>query len=116
MTCKECQNMIQDYLKNRLKAKELEGFIEHVRSCPECYEELETYFIIGLATRVLDEGADVSFDIKAMLLQELQEKELMLKRKKRRERILALVFVLLFAADLLMTLQFMDILQLPDLF
>lgn len=116
MTCKECQNMIRDYLENRLKAKELEGFIEHVRSCPDCYEELETYFIIGLATRVLDEGADISFDIKAMLLQELQEKELMLKRKKRRERILALVIVFLFAADILMTLQFMDILQLPDLF
>ena len=85
MTCKECQNMIQDYLKNRLKAKELEGFIEHLRSCPDCYEELETYFIIGLATRVLEEGADVSYDIKAMLLQELQEKELMLKRKKRKK-------------------------------
>lgn len=116
MTCKECQNMIHDYLKNRLKAKELEGFIEHVRSCPDCYEELETYFIIGLATRVLEEGADVSYDIKAMLLQELQEKELMLKRKKRKKRILAVVIVLLLAADILMTLQFMDILQLPDLF
>ena len=116
MTCKECQNMIQDYLKNRQKAKELEGFIEHVRSCPDCYEELETYFIIGLATRVLEEGADVSYDIKAMLLQELQEKELMLKRKKRKKRILAVTIVLLLAADILMTLQFMDILQLPDLF
>lgn len=116
MTCKECQNMIQDYLKNRLKAKELEGFIEHVRSCPDCYEELETYFIIGLATRVLEEGADVSYDIKAMLLQELQEKKLMLKRKKRKKRILAVTIVLLLAADILLTLQFMDILQLPDLF
>ena len=116
MTCKECQNMIQDYLKNRLKAKELEGFIEHVRSCPDCYEELETYFIIGLATRVLEEGADVSYDIKAMLLQELEVKVLMLKRKKRKKRILAVTIVLLLAADILMTLQFMDILQLPDLF
>ena len=116
MTCKECQNMIQDYLKNGLKAKELEGFIEHVRSCPDCYEELETYFIIGLATRVLEEGADVSYDIKAMLLQELQEKELMLMRKKRKKRILAVTIVLLLAADILLTLQFMDILQLPDLF
>ena len=77
---------------------------------------METYFIIGLATRVLEEGADVSYDIKAMLLQELQEKELMLKRKKRKKRILAVTIVLLLAADILMTLQFMDILQLPDLF
>ena len=51
-----------------------------------------------------------------MLLQELQEKELMLKRKKRKKRILAVTIVLLLAADILMTLQFMDILQLPDLF
>ena len=44
-------------------------------------------FIIGLATRVLEEGADVSYDIKAMLLQELQEKELMLKRKNAKKDI-----------------------------
>ena len=50
------------------------------------------------------------------LEQELQEKELMLKRKKRKKRILAVTIVLLLAADILMTWQFMDILQLPDLF
>ena len=67
MTCNECRRLVPDYLSNQLKVKELKSFIDHVRSCPDCYEELETYFIIKLATQVLDDNADVSYDIKVML-------------------------------------------------
>lgn len=116
MTCKECQGMVGDYLGNNLKGKELEDFIRHVRSCPECYEELETYFIIGLATQVLEETAEVSYDIKAMLRQDLAEKENMLKKKKRREKILFLVIVLFLTANILLTLDYLGMFEGWDLF
>lgn len=116
MTCKECQSMVPDYLGNNLSDRELEEFIGHVRTCPECYEELETYFIIGLATRVLDESEDVSYDIKAMLLSDLREKEEMLVRKRRRRTFLIVFTCILLCVDILMTLHFQGIIRLPFIF
>ncbi len=103
MTCNECQKLIPEYLNNQLNKKELEAFISHVRSCPVCYEELETYFIIALATRVLDESAEVSYDIKDMLEQDLDDKEKTLNKKKRRFILLLAMILLFLILDLILT-------------
>lgn len=110
MTCKECQRLVPDYLSDHLKAKELESFITHVRSCPDCYEELETYFIINLATQVLDDSAELSYDIKGMLQQDLAEKEDLLHKKRRRVIILAVLILVFFAADIVLTLHLLGVL------
>ncbi|HIU77772.1 MAG TPA: zf-HC2 domain-containing protein [Candidatus Pelethocola excrementipullorum] len=110
MTCKECQRLVPDYLNNDLKAKELESFITHVRSCPDCYEELETYFIIKLATQVLEDSADLSYDIKSMLQQDLAEKENLLYKKRRRILILMVLILVFLLADIVLTLHLLGVL------
>lgn len=104
MLCNECQSMIRDYLKDRLTPKELERFLVHIRSCPECYEELETYFIISFATRLLDEGAEVSYDLTGILKEDLEKKERMLRRRRMR-RIRRIIMLSLLLVDIALTLQ-----------
>ena len=49
MNCRETQQMIDRYLKNNLEESELQAFLDHVRECPSCYEELEIYYTIEYA-------------------------------------------------------------------
>ena len=108
MTCKECQQMIPDYMNNYLKPKELKRFINHAHTCSQCYEELETYVIVSLATQVFDENADVSYDIKDLLEKDLNEKENQLRKRKRRV-ILLLIFILVFLIlDMILTIHWLN--------
>lgn len=43
MKCLEAQNLIRPFLEKKLTDEELAGFLEHVRDCPGCREELELY-------------------------------------------------------------------------
>lgn len=109
MECKECQGLVSEYLSGQLKGKRLEHFISHVRSCPECYDELETYFIITLANRILENEEDASFDIKGLLEEDLAQKEQCLHRKRRRKAFFGLLLLILLAVDILLTLHFLGI-------
>ena len=46
MKCIEAQQLVKPYLKKQLSDRELERFLDHVDGCPDCYDELEIYFII----------------------------------------------------------------------
>ena len=46
MKCEEALTKIEAYINHTLNGRELEEFLEHVTSCQECYDELETYYII----------------------------------------------------------------------
>lgn len=95
MTCQEIQKMVTPYIEDQLNDKELEIFISHVHTCPKCYEELETYFIISLATQVLDgSGSAKNYNIKALLEQNMRENEKRLKRRKL--RFWGVLFLILF--------------------
>ena len=72
MDCKTAQMMVTPYINRELKDRELEEFIDHIRDCKECYEELEIYFTIHFALRKLDEDKDVSFNIQKMLQDDLR--------------------------------------------
>lgn len=112
MNCKECQGLVSEYLSGQLRGKQLEHFIAHVRSCPACYDELETYFIITLANRILESEEDASFDIKGLLARDLAEKEQGLHRKRRRRAGFVLLLLILLAVDIVLTLHFLGILPL----
>lgn len=77
MDCKEAKNRVNGYIEGTLTDKECSEFIEHVRSCPDCYEELETYFIIGYALDYLDskDGMERSFDMNKLLEDDLRRCE-----------------------------------------
>ena len=104
VTCKEAQSLIPKYIANKLTAKELEQFILHVRECQECYDELETFFMIDRAVRYLDEETEQFFNLKSLFEKDLKEKNHMLakgKRRRRAGRVLSAAAVLLMALALL---------------
>ena len=50
--CMEYQSMVEPFLEGKLSGSNRQGFIEHVRRCKVCHEELEIYHVIY---SVLDE-------------------------------------------------------------
>lgn len=46
MKCKDFQNQFEDFDKSRLSFKMNEDFINHLKTCPDCREELEIYYIV----------------------------------------------------------------------
>lgn len=65
MDCQTAQSLIQKYIARTLTMDELDAFIRHVKSCPECYDELKTYFIVSTALQHLD--ADQDGDLPEMM-------------------------------------------------
>lgn len=46
MKCREFQRCIPGILKNQIPVENLAEIIEHVDGCKDCYDELETYYVI----------------------------------------------------------------------
>ena len=41
MNCQNAQSMVLNFINNKLDKEETKAFIEHVRDCKDCWEELE---------------------------------------------------------------------------
>ena len=54
MKCEEALLKIDAYINDSLSIKETEEFLAHIRECPECYDELETYYTINVGTKYLE--------------------------------------------------------------
>jgi hypothetical protein len=52
--------MITPFINNKLSIKELEEFLDHINSCPNCREELEVYYALLTAMKQLDEDKNLS--------------------------------------------------------
>ncbi|MCM1038683.1 MAG: zf-HC2 domain-containing protein [Roseburia sp.] len=56
MDCKEEEKMIPAFLQDDLYGRELEEFIEHIETCPECREELSIQFLVSEGLERLEAG------------------------------------------------------------
>ena len=56
MNCMETEKMIPAYLQDELEGKELDLFMEHIESCPECKEELSIQFLVSEGMEQLEAG------------------------------------------------------------
>ncbi len=83
MTCLEAQSKIMDFIENKLPEEETREFIKHVRTCDNCYEELEIYYtlIAGMGEGPSAESANGDF--RAGLNAHLNEKMSKLTKAKR---------------------------------
>lgn len=113
MECEKAEKLIQSYVQNRLPEKEMEAFIEHVRNCPSCYDELETYFIINHATRYLDDDEKQSYNLKGLLEEDLKGKIQAIKRKRKRNTFFSVLILILTVLLILFTMHYLDIIELP---
>ena len=95
MDCLEFQgNMIQ-YVNGELSFKDKEQFMEHVRSCDECRDELEIYYIILNSMRQMDDEVQLTDDFHGEYLAQLlsTEAELFVRKRSRARRRIALPVV-----------------------
>ena len=81
MKCEEALTKIEAYIDHTLSGRELEEFLEHVKSCRECYDELETYYIISVGMRYLEEENLESYNIPKMLQEDLHTRERQVRRR-----------------------------------
>ena len=97
MDCRTAESLVNAYINRTLSVEQLEEFIKHVRSCPSCYEELETSYIVHFAIRHLDDedGENMTFDMHKMMEQDLHNRENYVHRQKIR-RVLHIFLLVLF--------------------
>ena len=79
MTCMEAEKMVIPYINDQLSVTELEDFIEHIKTCENCREELEIHYMVDVGLKKLDE-ADGTYDIVGDLKRKLESSEAVLRR------------------------------------
>ena len=80
MTCMEAEKMVVPYMKDELSPTELEDFLDHIKTCENCREELEIYYILQMGLRQMDEDND-HYDLAAALERKLQISEHRVRRR-----------------------------------
>ena len=73
MNCKEACRRIPDYLSGNLDIKEEESFLEHIKDCKDCHEELELYFTLDRSLKQLDSDDFQAGDMKKALEEDMKE-------------------------------------------
>lgn len=81
MDCKETQHCIQLFLKDELDDDTAQKFVEHVRSCNECMEELTIEYLLSEGMSRLENADDI--DVQKELEEMLNRTMVRVKRKKQ---------------------------------
>lgn len=83
MDCRTAESMVTRFIDHSLSVNELEEFLDHIETCPSCYDELETYFIVHEAMQQLDEKEDGTvLDFKKLLEQEIRRSRRSIRQKR----------------------------------
>lgn len=107
MDCRTAESMVNRYIDHTLKVDELEEFLDHVESCPSCYDELETYFIVYEVTQQLDDQAENTvLDFKTLLAQDIRKSRRYI-HKKRGMQFAAGMLILMLTGALIVFLIFL---------
>ena len=86
MNCQNAQSMVLNFINNKLDKEETKAFIEHVRDCKDCWEELEIYYVMLVGLKQLDEGESRYVEI---------------EREAKRKHIAKIITILVTAAILI---------------
>ena len=99
MDCKRAMELMTQFINDQLDAEDVQAFLDHIDSCPECREELEVNYSLMTAMKQLDEDTDLSDNYIEELNKKIETCYLdELKRKRfcvRRRILLGVVVVLL---------------------
>lgn len=72
LSCKEASKMVLPYIDGQLCDSDLRSFVSHIKECPECREELETYYIVYKGLMQLDEKEELPMNIMEALEEDLE--------------------------------------------
>ncbi len=71
MTCKEASSLVTPFITHQLDDDKMADFLDHIDSCAECRDELETYFMVVAGIRQLDNDSD-DYNIKGYMEDEIR--------------------------------------------
>ena len=91
MDCARAGQLINAFIREELDYKETPAFLEHIRSCPKCYDDLEMNYLIHMALNEL-EGADADYSLGDAMDKALARAE-MKHRRMTRGRVAAYVLL-----------------------
>lgn len=83
MNCLQAQSKITAFIADSLDDDELNEFIQHIQSCPNCKEELEVYYTLIIGMRQLDHNESLSSNFSQELEDKLINNMERIRSKKR---------------------------------
>lgn len=83
MECREAERLVQSYIRGELEGKKYVDFIEHIKSCDECYDELEIYYTVFHGLNQLESGDYVEMQSNLNKKLQLEEQKIYRARKVR---------------------------------
>lgn len=102
LSCTQVQHSIKEYLYNEMPLKEAAAFVNHVRNCKECRNELEEYYAFSAALVQLDDTANDmekgNFFLNVEKLLEKTEGLVLKEKKDHRKRRWMYALVVFFVA------------------
>ena len=72
MTCREARKLIIPFIHDELSMEETRDFLQHVRGCKACMDELEIYYIVEAGLDKSD-GEDIDYNLTAALNSHIRE-------------------------------------------
>ena len=81
MNCQNAQSMVLNFINNKIDKEETKAFIEHVRDCKDCWEELEIYYVMLVGLKQLDEGEELAADFRKKLQNEVESRYVEIERE-----------------------------------
>ncbi len=110
MNCVTAQQLIRAYLDGYLSDRELEDFLNHVQTCPDCFDELEVYYSIYRTLNDVDEKGDYNF--KKKLHRKLEGSRAYLRRRNQSK---AFKVALIFSAEFALAAAWWGIVTFSDM-
>lgn len=80
MNCKEAEYLIPQYLDDSMDKDTLLEFMSHVYECRNCYNELDTFFMVENAMDALEQDDKRSFDLSKLLKQDMNRRWMMIEK------------------------------------
>jgi len=68
----EAEKMVIPYINDKLSLVELEDFIDHIKTCEKCREELEIHYMVDVGLKKLDDE-NATYDIVGDLKRKLED-------------------------------------------
>lgn len=96
----EVQQKIVPFINNEMTLEQAEIFLDHIRNCADCREELEVTYTLLTAMKQLDEDRELSNNYKQDLDRKIAEVEERIRKEKTsklRKRFLLFSFIFAFA-------------------
>lgn len=103
MDCIEAKSCVDKYINHTLSERKQEEFIKHVESCSECFQELETYFIVDATMESFDDNKVGVYDIRNLLENDLEKRT----KQYRRKKIIVAILIVLVVIVVLMGASFL---------